>query len=74
MQKAIRRRCPKLVALVALLATAAVGTSLTRCSSLYSEGATAGVIGYKQSISPRCRVACNDRIPGLLDKPAGVAS
>ncbi len=42
MQRAIQRRCPKLVALAAFLATAAVGTSLTGCSSLYSEGATAG--------------------------------
>ncbi len=42
MRRAIRRRCRNVIALAAILATAAVGASLTGCSSLYSESVTAG--------------------------------
>ncbi|REG51012.1 hypothetical protein B0G80_7490 [Paraburkholderia sp. BL6669N2] len=42
MQSAIRRHCLNVVALATYLALAAVSTSLTGCSSLYSEGAIAG--------------------------------
>jgi hypothetical protein len=42
MQRMIQRRCPNAIALAAFMVGAAICTSLTGCSSLYSEGATAG--------------------------------
>lgn len=76
MQRAIRRRCPKVMALATFLATAAVGTSLTGCSSLYYEGATAGAgIGgaaVASTVTRNAAVASGIGLGALAAARAGV--
>lgn len=76
MQRVIRRRCPKLMALATFLATAAVGTSLTGCSSLYYEGAIAGAgIGgaaVASTVTENAAVATGIGLGALAAARAGV--
>src|SRR5260370_2044720 len=76
MQRAIQRRCPKLVALATFLATAALGASLTGCSSLYSESATAGAgiagAAVASTVTRNAAVASGIGLGALAAAKAGV--
>jgi hypothetical protein len=76
MQRSIQRRRPGAVALAALLAGAAVCTSLTGCNSLYSEGATAGAgitgAAIAGSVTSNAAVATGIGLGAVAAAKAGV--
>jgi hypothetical protein len=76
MQRTIQRRCPNAVALAALLAGAAICTSLTGCTSVYSEGATtaAGIAGagLASTVTHNAAVASGIGLGALAAANAGV--
>ena len=76
MQRLIQRRCPNAIALTALVVGAAICTSLTGCTSLYSEGATAGAgiagAGIASTVTNNAAVASGIGLGALAAARAGV--
>src|SRR5580698_1062049 len=76
MHRMIQRRCPNAIALAAFMVGAAICTSLTGCSSLYSEGATAGAgiagAAIASSITNNAAVATGIGLGAVAAARAGV--